>query len=149
MARPLIFNFSLTGVIVSFPLDAEIDILRSVHSLTPGTDFLRTSSSGGGGGGGGAVTPTGFSTILNQGQISVGPTSGLLLDANTLRAYAHLFNNSQDTAYIQYGAPAVVGQGIPIKPGSFYTIKGYELWLGAVNAISAGTPLIDIFEAGY
>lgn len=133
-----------------FPLDTEIDLLRSVHSLTPGTDFLRTSSSGGGGGGG-AVTPTGFATPVSGSptQVSVSSTTTTLFAPNATRAYAHIFNNSGETIYIQFSANAVLMQGIRLGPGTFFTISGYELWLGQINAICSSTALIDTFESGY
>lgn len=133
---------------MSFPLDTELDLLRSVHSLTSGTDFLRTSA--GGGGGGGAVTPTGFATPVGApGQVSVTNVTTQLFAANSSRAYAHIMNNSSQTIYIQFFSSAAIGQGIRLSTGAFFTISGFDLWLGAVNAISPSTALIDTFEAGY
>lgn len=136
------------GVDVVFPLDTTIDLLRSVHSTEPGSDFLRTST--GGGGGGGAIIPTGFASATSTGQVSVTSSSTQLFAANATRAYAHVFNNSSDTIYLQFSIGAALQQGIRLVPGAFYTVSGYELWLGEINAISTGSStLIDIFEAGY
>lgn len=134
---------------MAFPLDTEIDLLRSVHSTQPGTDFLRTST-GGGGGGGGAITPTGFATATKTGQLIVTGATTQVFAANATRAYAHIFNNTGDTLFLQFSIGAALMQGIRLVPGGFFTISGYELWLGTVNAISTGTSTsIDIFEAGY
>lgn len=145
---PILLNS--TGVIVSFPLDTEIDLLRSVHSLTPGTTFLRTSG-GGGGGGGGAITPTGFNTpVGTPGQVAVNSTSTILFPPNTSRAYAHIINNSTSPIYIQYFVDAIFRQGFPVLPNGVLFISGFDLTYGQVSAISnVDGVLIDVLEAGY
>lgn len=134
---------------MSFPLDTELDLLRSVHSLTSGTDFLRTSA--GGGGGGGAITPTGFNTpVGTPGQIAVNSTSTVLFASNTSRAYAHVVNNSTSPIYVQYFVNAIFKQGIPVLPNGVLFISGFDLTYGQVNAISnVDGVLIDVLEAGY
>lgn len=142
---------SLTGVIVSFPLDTEIDLLRSVHSLTPGTNFLRTSASGGGGGGGGAVTPTGYNTpITGPGPITLLPyISMILFPANIARAYYRVINYGSDVAYIQEFITASIGAGTPVYPNQVLTISGFELTYAQISAISASSVQLDLLEAGY
>lgn len=132
---------------MALPLDTLIDIVRSVHSETPGTDFLRTSS--GGGGGGGVVTPAGFGTISPgyPTQVSVGTTSVQILPDNANRLYAHVVNNTQFIIFIQYLSDAALNQGIKIQPGNFYTIDSSNLYKGVVNAIGTiDAQLIDILE---
>lgn len=137
------------GVIVVFPLDTELDLLRSVHSLTAGTNFLRTTS--GGGGGGGAITPTGFNTpITGPGQVTLlANTSTIVFPANTTRAFARIVNYGSTTIYIQYFIAAVLQTGVPVRPFSSLTVSGFDLTYGDITAISASDCLIDILEAGY
>lgn len=134
---------------MALPLDSLIDLIRSVHSESPGTDFLRTDSSGGGGGGGGVVTPAGFGT-LSPGyptQISVGTTSVELLPTNANRLYAHIVNNTQFEIFIQYSSAAALNQGIKLQPGNFYTIDSSNLYKGVVNAIgTVDAQFIDVLE---
>lgn len=81
-------------------------------------------------------------------QTVVSTTSITLLSANANRKYAHISNNSGSPIYIQFSATAVVGQGIRINAGALYTLSGYELWLGAITAISSTPNLsIDLMEA--
>ena len=83
-------------------------------------------------------------------QVPIGASSVVLLPANPLRAYAHIFNNGTQAVYVQYASPAAVSQGIRLNVGSFYTISGAELWLGSVNAVSAsGTVNVDVMEGIY
>lgn len=92
---------------------------------------------------------SGFS-IISPGyptQISVGTVSTQLFPANALRVYAHIFNNSAQLIFIQYGVSAAPNQGIRINPGSFFTINGDNLWLGIINAIGIiSGQLIDVLE---
>lgn len=93
---------------------------------------------------------SGFNTLSpgSPTQVTVGGTSGPIFAANASRVYAHIFNNSAGTIYIQYQSAAVVSQGIKIQPGNLYVISGSDLWLGVVNAISGSSSLlIDILEA--
>lgn len=133
---------------MALPLDTLIDLIRSVHSETPGTDFLRTTS-GGGGGGNVTTTPAGFGN-LSPGyptQVSVTTSSSVLLPSNIARLYAHIVNNTQFEIFIQYSSAAALNQGIKLQPGNFYTIDSSNLYTGVVNAIgSAGTQLIDVLE---
>lgn len=80
-------------------------------------------------------------------QIPVGTFSTLLMDVNPNRKYAHIFNNSGQTIYIQYSSSAALNQGIKLTNGSFYTIESNNLWLGAINAIGVvSNQLIDILQ---
>lgn len=134
---------------MAFPLDTEIDLLRSVHSNTPGSDFLRTSSSGGGGGGG-TVNPQGFNTPNITGQLTVNSTSTVLFPANLSRAYAHIINNSISPIYVQYFIDAVFKQGFPVLPSAVLFISGFDLTYGQVSAISnVDGVIIDVLEAEY
>ncbi len=80
-------------------------------------------------------------------QIAVTGASTQLLAGNAARKYAHFINNSSAVVFIQFGSAAVIGQGIKLNLGAMYSLSGFELWQGAVNAVSAsGTVNIDIFE---
>jgi hypothetical protein len=89
---------------------------------------------------------TGFSTINVSGFVVVQSTSTQLLASNSARKYAHIINNSSTPVFIQFGAAAVTGRGIKLTVGAMYTMSGYELFLGAINAISTTTTNIDILE---
>lgn len=81
-------------------------------------------------------------------QVNVGTTSIELMPANTLRAYAHIFNNSTEAIYIQYSSAAALNQGIRIPPGTFFTLEDTNLWLGVINAIGLiSNQFIDCLEA--
>lgn len=100
----------------------------------------------GGGGGGGS---NGFSSITPglPAQIAVGTTSIVLLVANTLRKYAHFFNNSTEAIFLQFQGTAALNQGIKVGPGSFYTLETSNLYLGDINAIGLVTgQLISVVE---
>ncbi len=91
----------------------------------------------------------GFSNLSpgSPGQISVSTSNVQLLAANPNRKYAHIYNNSGMTIFIQYSAAAAINQGVKIPPNSFFTIESNNLWLGAINAIGvSNNQLIDILE---
>lgn len=93
------------------------------------------------------VSAKGFSNIAFSGQVSVSGTSSALLAANTNRKYVHFTNNSNISVYIQYGSQAALNQGIKLLPNALLTLSGFELYMGQINAISAGsTTLIDVLE---
>lgn len=92
---------------------------------------------------------SGFSTLTpgTPTQISIGTNSTTLLAANPNRKYAHIFNNSGQTIFIQYSVSAALNQGVKITFGSFYTIESTNLWLGEINAIGVmSNQMIDILE---
>lgn len=93
----------------------------------------------------------GFST-LSLGyptQISVDSSGATqLLPANPARLYALISNYSDTPIFIQFGASAAVGEGLRISSGANFTISGFELWLGAVFAVSIDGPVnISVTEA--
>lgn len=61
------------------------------------------------------------------------------------KAGSYLVNNTSYTFYLQYGAAAVSGQGVPFEPGSIFKFNTTQ----AINAIqTSGVSLqIDCFEA--
>lgn len=80
-------------------------------------------------------------------QVPVGATSVTIIPANPLRVYAHVVNNTATPIFLQFGAAAEVGAGIPVGAKTFYPISGDGLWLGDVNAISSASSVnIDILE---
>lgn len=91
----------------------------------------------------------GFNTISPgfPTQISVGTTSIQLFAANNNRKYAHIFNNSSETIFIQYQVSAALNQGVKIQAGSFFTLDSNNLWLGIINGIGLmANQLIDVLE---
>lgn len=119
----------------------ELDLLKALTTSGGATDSLNvvgTLSTGQG------YSNTGQSTPK---QVVVTTSTTVLLSANTNRKYAHFINNSVSPVYLQYSSSAVPGQGIKLNIGSIWQINSSELWLGAVNAISASGSLnIDVFE---
>lgn len=98
------------------------------------------------------VKPPGFANVTAgfPKQITVTATNTQLLAANSLRAYAHFSNNTGFQVYLQFSQSAVVNQGIRLNPGALFTVSGYDLWLGSINAItSSGSVKIDVFEGVY
>lgn len=92
------------------------------------------------------VAQKGYSTINQSGLVSVGATSTALFVANSNRKYIYVMNNSLTNAFIQYGSPAVLNQGIRLGAGAMLTLAGYEIFYGQINAISATTINLDILE---
>lgn len=95
--------------------------------------------------------PKGFDTISPgyPTQVTVNASASIvLLAANPLRRYAHIFNNSSNAIFIQYAVSAALNQGIKLNPGNYFTLSGDDLWLGSINAISyINNQLIDVLEA--
>lgn len=80
-------------------------------------------------------------------QVEIDNTSSILLPANPERKYAHIFNNSANTIYIQFSSNAALNQGIRLNPGNLYVLSGSGLWLGVVNAIALTSgQFIDVLE---
>lgn len=80
-------------------------------------------------------------------QITVDNVSMELLPANAARRYAHIFNNTANSIFIQYSSAAALNQGIKINPGNYFVLSGDDLWLGSVNAIALiSGQLIDVLE---
>lgn len=96
----------------------------------------------------GTFTP-GNAGFTNFGQgtpdvITVTDASTQLLDANPLRKFAWIINNSTSRIYIQYGIDAVYGRGYPIQPNGRFTITTDDLYLGVINAITITGASVDI-----
>lgn len=73
-------------------------------------------------------------------------TSTQIIAANANRkAGSYLVNNTSSSFYLQYGAAAVVGQGVPFEPGSIFKFNTQQ----AIFAIqsSGGSLNLDCFEA--
>lgn len=91
----------------------------------------------------------GFDTIVEgyPTQVSVGTNSTQILPVNSLRAYAHVINNSSYKVYVQYNVSAQLNKGFPLTAGSTLFISGNDLYRGAVNAISpVANTLIDVLD---
>lgn len=92
---------------------------------------------------------SGFSTVGSgmPANVSVSTSSTLVLAANANRKYAHVANHSNKTVFLQFGASAVLSEGIRLSPGSVWVLSGGDLWLGVVNAIvSTGTASVSVTD---
>ena len=69
--------------------------------------------------------------------VGAGPASTAGLAANALRRYALFVNDSNNAIYLNLGGTAVVNTGILIEPSGSYSLRGENLWRGAVNFISS------------
>ncbi len=73
-----------------------------------------------------------------SGGVAVAAATTVALVANRFRVYAAFVNDSVQTIYLGLGVAAVLNDGIRLNPnGGAYEITGENLFLGAVNAISA------------
>ena len=92
---------------------------------------------------------TGYSNF-SQGTpkvVSVTTGSTQLLAANSDRLYAQINNNGAQPIWVQVGAPAAVGRGTRVTPGSMLNFQDNELYLGEINAITvSGSIGIDVIE---
>lgn len=80
-------------------------------------------------------------------RVTVGIVSTELLAANLDRLYAQINNNSGQVIWVSKGVSAMVGQGTRVSGKAMLTFTDNELYLGALNAITEGSPVaIDIEE---
>lgn len=80
-------------------------------------------------------------------QVSVSPTSTILLSANADRVSATFTNNSNAAIYIQYGISAVWQLGYFVPPNCGWEINSTNLYQGQVSAITfSATVNIDVTE---
>lgn len=80
-------------------------------------------------------------------QVAVTNSTTLILNSNTNRMYASVMNNSNQTIYLQYSVPAIVGTGFRLMPGGVFIINNQELYQGQINAITkTGSVNIDVIE---
>lgn len=64
-------------------------------------------------------------------------SSAELVAANGLRVGLFLYNNSDTTVWLGFGAAAVVGSGVPLNPGERLWIDAF--WQGNVRGIHGGS----------
>jgi len=76
---------------------------------------------------------------VNDGSVTVGAASTLVLAANPKRVTLELINDSDTVIYLALGNAAVMNKGIPLTAkGSSYGMNSLNLFLGAIYAIGAG-----------
>lgn len=84
------------------------------------------------------------------GTVSVGSASTLVMAANTNRAGAAFFNNSNEDIYLALGVPAELAKGIELPTGAGgapFKIDANFLFRGAVYAIcSSGSKVLSFVE---
>ncbi len=85
----------------------------------------------------------------NNGKVTVGATSTLVLSPKSGRLYALLINDSNEVIYLSLGGDAVMNQGIRLAPfGGAIEIDGEKPFFGDVRAICAsGNKNLSYFEA--
>ena len=70
---------------------------------------------------------------------TVGTTSVQVLASLGTRVYAQLINDSDSAVYLAFGEAAVTNQGVRLNAkGGIYEVNWYNLWRGAINAITTG-----------
>ena len=78
--------------------------------------------------------------VLDNLSATVGSTTTEVLaaDPTEKREYCSFANNSDETIWLGFGKPAVIGKGVPLRSftGS-YEMYGENRFTGAVNAICA------------
>lgn len=80
-------------------------------------------------------------------RVSVGTTSVTILAANSARKMAIIANNTAAAFYLNFGAAAVINQGIQLDPNEKFEIGLNNLWTGSITAIKhAGAADIEVFE---
>lgn len=84
----------------------------------------------------------GFSTVVSANP-SVSNVDSIIIASNSGRKYARIANFSSTPVWLQYGGPAISGQGILLRTNSVWTINSTELYLGDIHAITDG-PTINL-----
>ena len=79
-----------------------------------------------------------FDKATTNDSVTIGTSSTEILVANAARLYAIIVNNSSSSVYLALGVDAVLNKGIRINAnGGSYEIKSDNLFIGAINGISA------------
>jgi hypothetical protein len=80
---------------------------------------------------------------------AVGATSGSVLDANPLREWVLIQNNSGSNVFLALGTDAAVGEGILLATGESieFSATRHNLYLGIINAIAEGDVELLVTEA--
>lgn len=118
-------------------IDLVLDAIADSIAVSDGTNKLKVNADGSINIVVTSSASKGFSSVNFSGQILVGTTSTVLLAANAARKYVSISNNSQYSIYLQFRDPAALSRGIKVSPGAVFTMSGYELYLGQINAMSA------------
>jgi hypothetical protein len=99
----------------------------------------------------GAVTAAAFGTVTNSYITLTANTTTMLLAANSNRKYAYISNNSGGLIAIQFGSATGLtsaARGLVIPNGSFYELKGDNLYTGAVYAYTNASGLVIAVTEG-
>lgn len=89
---------------------------------------------------------TGFVNITVNGNFNVTDVSQVILSSNDYRKYAKFSNYGTQTIWLQYGSAAIPNRGIKLGINATLIIAGYELYCGAIYAVSNSPTTIDILE---
>ena len=90
-----------------------------------------------------------FDKTTTNDSVTIGTSTTEILAANANRLYALVVNNSSSSVYLALGVNAVLNKGIRINAnGGSYEIKTDNLFIGAINGISAaGSKNVTVIEA--
>ncbi len=84
---------------------------------------------------------------MNNTKVTVGTGTTVVLAYNANRVFAEIFNDSDAVIYLGLGEAAVMNEGVRIAIGGSYKFDVNNLWIGAINAISAaGSKVVCVIE---
>lgn len=151
VSSSLVFGSANTTKILSIlPIGGSSNVRVRVSIFTSGTAnaVLRASQVTGAAG---AVTAAAFGNVTNT-YISLNVnTTTQLLTANSNRKYAYISNNSGGLIAIQFGSATGLtsaARGLVIPNGSFYELKGDNLYTGAIFAYTNSSGLVIAVTEG-
>jgi hypothetical protein len=147
----LVFSSANTLQILSvLPIGGSSHVRILVSAYTSGTAnaLLRASQVTGAAG---AVTAAAFGTVNNTYIALTANTTTQLIVANTNRKYLYVSNNSGGLIAIQFGSATGLtsaARGLVIPNGSFYELKGDNLYTGAIFAYTNSSGLVVAVTEG-
>lgn len=125
-----ILNFATGIVAADNPTENRIDITVPVQS-----------------GGGGGELPDPFTAPLSQGNVAVGISSTLVVNANAGRGVLVLTNGSDTGVWVWFAATgANVGQGTYLAPQSSPLVLPYNGAASAIHVGASGTKTLGVTE---
>lgn len=139
-----------TKVLSILPVGGSSNVRVRVSAFTSGTAnaLLRASQVTGSAG---AVTAAAFGTVVNTYISLTANTTTSLLSANPNRKYAYISNNSGGLIAVQFGTATGLtsaARGLVIPNGSYYELKGDNLYTGAIFAYTNSSGLVIAVTEG-
>ena len=88
--------------------------------------------------------PVFFTTATNA-KVTVAATTTEVLEADDMRVFARITNDSDEVIYLALGEDAVMNQGIRLAVGGHFEINSTNLYTGVINAICAsGSKVLSV-----